>query len=485
MALARNSIFSFAPTLASVAVSILTVPFYISVVGAERYGALLIAWVLLGYFGQADFGLGRAITQRLSSLPGSQPTDRARIVWSGLAGATVIAAAGAALVYIAANVFFASFFEAEASLKAEALASTWLFALCIPIIMHTGVSTGAMIGLERFGIVAISTTIGNVLSQILPLLTAVFYTVDLSWLLAASLIGRALGLVPLMVGMWFVFLRGLSVNPSWIELRRLFSFGVWIMVTAVVGPLMTMADRVVIGAAIGAVAVVAYSVPFQIAQRTVMLPMAVVQALFPRLASQSAGEAITLGKDATVLIGQLYAFVVIGLICLAEPLLQLWLGDALDRRSILVGQIALIGFWVNALANVPYAHIQARGDSRFTALVHLAELPLYGAMLYGFGVWFGLAGIALAFAFRNLLDCIVMLWKAGFLEAGILLKLVGPALLIAAAMAIAPYASGFVSGLAAGCLLAGLLVPLCWLHMPADAKRALVLKLGQARLPRS
>jgi O-antigen/teichoic acid export membrane protein len=471
MALARNSLFSLTPTIAGVAVSILTVPLYISLAGAERYGALLIAWVLLGYFGQADFGLGRAITQRLSSMPGAGSVDRAAVVWS--------AAVGAALVYIAAQVFFGSFFDAEASLKAEALASTWLFALCVPVIMYTGVSAGALTGLERFGIVSIGTTIGNLLSQILPLLVALFHSVELSWLLAASLVGRVIGLLPVMVSMWLVFLRGQPVNPSLVQLRRLFSFGVWIMVTAIIGPLMTASDRVVIGGAIGPAAVVAYSVPFQIAQRTVMLPMAVVQALFPRLASHTAEQAATLGKDAVVLVGQMYAFVVIGLICLAEPLLRMWLGDGLDQRSILVGQIALIGFWVNALANVPYAHLHARGNSRFTALVHLAELPLYCAMLYGFGIWLGLAGIALAFSLRALIDCVIMFAKARFVQGAVLLKLATPAVLIVSALLVAPLAENWLLSLLAASILAGVLLPVCWIQMPEEAKRAVVAKFSQ------
>ena len=93
MALARNSILNLMPTLTGVVVSIATVPFYLSIVGTERYGALLLALVLLGYFGQADFGLGRAITQRLSSMPDASQEERASVVWSALAGAAVISLA--------------------------------------------------------------------------------------------------------------------------------------------------------------------------------------------------------------------------------------------------------------------------------------------------------------------------------------------------------------------------------------------------------
>lgn len=479
MALARNSVLNLMPTLTGVAVSIATVPFYLSIVGTERYGALLLALVLLGYFGQADFGLGRAITQRLSSMPDASAQDRAGVVWSALVGAAVISLIGGIVVYFVAEIFFRSFFDAEPALRGEVLSSVWLFALCVPVIMLTGVTSGALVGVERFGVVSIGTTIGNLLSQVLPLVVAVVHSVDFSWLLAASLAGRAIGLIPVVASMIAVFLRHQPVNPSRAQLRRLFSFGSWIMVTAIVGPLMTMADRVVIGAVLGAAAVVAYSVPVQIAARTVMFPMAIVQALFPRLASQDDAEAARLGKASVVLIGQLYGFIVIGLICLAAPLLRLWLGEGLDPRSILVGQITIIGVWVNALANVPYALIQARGNSRYTALLHVLELPVYGAMLYGFGVFFGLYGVALAFTLRVILDCAALFYKARFVDAGVMTRIAGPALLIAAAMAASSWMQDWLAGIIGASVLCSALLVITWFHMPEEARSWINQRIGR------
>lgn len=479
MALARNSVLNLMPTLTGVAVSIATVPFYLSIVGTERYGALLLALVLLGYFGQADFGLGRAITQRLSSMPDASAQDRAGVVWSALAGAAVISLIGGIVVYFVAEIFFRSFFDAEPALRGEVLSAVWLFALCVPVIMLTGVTSGALVGVERFGVVSIGTTIGNLLSQVLPLVVAVVHSVDFSWLLAASLAGRAIGLIPVVGSMIAVFLRHQPVNPSRAQLRRLFSFGSWIMVTAIVGPLMTMADRVVIGAVLGAAAVVAYSVPVQIAARTVMFPMAIVQALFPRLASQDDAEAARLGKASVVLIGQLYGFIVIGLICLAAPLLRLWLGEGLDPRSILVGQITIIGVWVNALANVPYALIQARGNSRYTALLHVLELPVYGAMLYGFGVFFGLYGVALAFTLRVILDCAALFHKARFVDAGVMTRIAGPAVLIAAAMAASSWMQDWLAGIIGASVLCSALLVITWFHMPEEARSWINQRIGR------
>lgn len=474
MALAKNSLLSVLPPVVSMLVGIFSVPFYLEAVGIERYGALLIALVLLGYFGQADLGLGRALTQKLSAQRSAGPPERASIVWSAMAGATAISVIGAGLIYLAAVVFFGSFFEASAALKVEAIDSAWLFALCVPVIMYTGVSSGALMGVERFGVVSIGTMVGNFLSQVLPLVVAMLYSAELVFLLAALLVGRLIGLLLIIGSMWSVLLHRQPVHISGAHLRQLFVFGVWIMVTAIVGPLMTMSDRVVIGATIGSAAVVAYSVPFIIAQRTINFPLAIVNALFPRLAAQTQQQSDVLGKASVVLVGQLYAFLVAGLICLAEPLLQLWLGEKLDPRSVLVGQIALAGFWFNAVANVPYALIQARGDSRFTAILHLSELPLYFVVLFMLGTTLGLTGIAIAFALRTLFDCGVLFYRARFLVNDVLSCLIGPTTVVAIAVAVSPQISGWPLGIAAASLCSVALVILSWFQMPSIAKNRLL-----------
>ena len=478
MKLFTNSLLNLMPTIVGVIVSVITVPLYISLIGSDRYGALLVGFVLLGYFGNVDFGLGRAITQRLSSSRGGDPVEKASIVWSALIGGAGVAALGAVLVFVAANVFFGTFFEAAAGLKAEAQQASWLFALCVPVIIFTGVSSGAIVALERFGTVSAATVVGNLLSQTLPLLAAATHSADLSWLLGASVLGRLAALMMLMASMWRIYLRGQALNVSRQQLRSLFRYGSWIMVSAIISPLMVMSDRLVIGASVGAAAVVAYSVPFQIASRTALLPNSLAQALFPRLASQTQERSLALGRLSVVVSGQLYAFVVVGLVCLAGPLLKLWLGDALDARSILIGQIIIVGFWANALAYVPYTMIQASGNSRFTGIMHLAELPIYVAMLFGFGYAFGLYGIALAFSLRTTLDCAVLFVKARFLDRVTLLRLASPAIVIALALAASPLTNEWLNALVAATVLCVVLAVSSWLQMPDEVRRAVETRFG-------
>jgi O-antigen/teichoic acid export membrane protein len=473
MKLALNSLQTLATAGIPMIVGLISVPLYLHAIGAERYGALMIAWLLLGYFGQADFGIGRAITQRISAMRGAERASMAAAIWSALFSVLAFGLLGAALIYGAASYFFAGPFRVEESLRLELLDARWLLALCNPVVAVTGVAGGALMGLERFRSVSVGNLVSSLSSQILPLLVALQWSTDLQVLVAAALAGRLIGLVIIASDTWRTFLRHERISPSAAELKGLARFGSWIMVTALVGPLMTMADRFVIGAALGAVAVAAYAIPMGIALRTMILPMSVAQALFPRLASEEHERAAELSREAVVFLGQVYAPVVIGLNCLAAPLLHLWLGSQLDVRSIVIAQIVLTGFWTNAIANVPYALIQARGNPRFTALIHIAELPFYLVMLYAFGTVWGLAGVAAAFSLRCAIDCLILMLKGGLLRSRVLAGLVGPAFLVLVSLAAGQAFQAWMPALAAATVLCGATLLFALYQMPPGIRNKL------------
>ena len=55
MSIARHTGYNVVGALVPIAVSLVTVPFYLRIVGLERYGILSICWVLVGYFAFFDF----------------------------------------------------------------------------------------------------------------------------------------------------------------------------------------------------------------------------------------------------------------------------------------------------------------------------------------------------------------------------------------------------------------------------------------------
>lgn len=434
MRLARNSFYTLTASVIPLVISIITVPFFVTQIGAERYGALAIAWLFLGYFGAADFGIGRAITQRIAAMQDEGADSRAGAVWSALLSIAGLALVTAILLYIFAQWYFRDVFEVGVGPRAEMIAAVWSLALCNPVVAINGVLAGALMGREQFRLVAVGNTIANSGMLILPLAVAYLFSVDLFWLIMASLTARILGGVIIGASVWRTMLRGQPVTFEREEFNKLAKFGVWVMLSALVGPLMLLADRFLIGALYDAVAVAAYAIPYQIAVRTMLLPNSVTSALFPRFAAEKGDAARERCAQFVVMIGLIFAPVIVGLVCLADPLLKLWLGEAFDQRSVLVAQLVLIGCWTNAIALVPFSYLQARGYPRFTALLHVAELPVFVGLLWLLGRQYGLAGFAAAFAIRCAGDCVVLMVRAGVAQSGVWLQLAAPALLIIVAM---------------------------------------------------
>lgn len=471
--------FTAATMAVPLVVGVISVPFYLEKIGAERYGALAIAWLLLGYFAQADFGVGRAVTQRISVMRRDEGGggDASKLIWTAFALAGCIGVISAIVLYFAAGYFFTELFRIDRGLVAELQASLLLLAISGPVVNIFSVAVGALLGVERVRTVALL-NLGNGLTlQLFPLFAAYLIDVDMWTLIAAALAARAIMTVPACALVWRTLLAGSAVRTGQAELKRLANFGAWIMVTSIVGPFMVISDRFVIGAVAGAVAVAAYTIPFQIASRTMIVPYAIMQVLFPQLAGLEGAEARNRAEQALVALGTMFAPVPIVLICLAEPLLILWLGDNLDPRSVLIGQIVLVGWWVNSLAQVPFGLIQAQGNPRFTAILHVVELPLYVALLWVFGIRFGLAGMAAAFALRCLVDFLVLAWKARVLTFPVFQKLAPTAALIALALVgVAVSGAGSMRMAVAAVLGVGAFL-WAWHALPSDVRSRLLATL--------
>ena len=112
-----------------IVISLVSVPVYLRHIGLERYGVLSLCWLLLGYLGLFDFGLGRAIGQRIAVMRDDDPGERSAVFWTGLFASVALSLVAA---LIALPVFtFALGYMKFSSPQVNVLSMTVFVAACI------------------------------------------------------------------------------------------------------------------------------------------------------------------------------------------------------------------------------------------------------------------------------------------------------------------------------------------------------------------
>jgi len=413
MSVSRHTAYNLIGSAIPILLALVTVPAYLRLVGADRYGVLAIAWLLLGYFGLFDLGLGRATSFRIAALRNAPAQAAADTFWAALCVNVAMGAVGAGLLWIASDYFFANFFKVSEAIRPEILASVPLLAASVPIATITGVLTGAMQGREKFLETNVISTVSTILFQILPLGVAWFVGPNLVWLLTAAVAARLAAAAIMGYQCHLEFTKGSPPRLVLGEIPLLLKYGGWVTLTSAFGPLLVVADRFAIGAVLSAAAVTIYTIPFQLAQRLSIVPGALSNAIFPRMSATAAPERDKMGERATTVLASAMTPVVVVAIFMMQPFMELWIGTELSSLSVPVGQILIIGYWFNAFAYIPFTSLQASGRPDLVTKVLMIQIPPYLALLYILMIKFGVIGCAIAFSARCLLDYALLTRAAG------------------------------------------------------------------------
>jgi O-antigen/teichoic acid export membrane protein len=434
MSIGRNTAVNLAGQIFPVLVSLLIVPRYLHVIGEARYGVLLMVWMFLGYFGLFDLGLGRAVAQRVAELRNDLTGGRNRVVWTALFLAGALSVVGGMALYLAGNHGLAQCFGADASLRVEFLAALPWMALVLPANLMGGTLSGALQGREQFVKMNLIQNVAVLWSQLVPMAVATWWSVDLRWLVPAALSSRVV------TGIWMFIVCRKQIPMTRIPVfdrslvRSLFSFGSWVTVSSIASPILTSVDRFVIGIMNGAAAVTHYGVPLGIVSRASILPSALASASFPRYAEGDRSVRLKLLVQSTGTLAAVFTPVALGMMFLIGPFLTHWVGPGLAAKGTLVGELLVIGVWVNGLALLPHAYLQANARPRISAMFHLMEILPYLLVLWlGLKFW-GVAGAALAGTLRLTGDAILHFWATED-KGSSLAELVAPCLMLLAGLA--------------------------------------------------
>ena len=393
-------------------VGILTLPALIRLIGLERFSFITLVWVLVGYASVFDFGISRALIRVVAANLADGDEARARssanagLLFVGLFGVLIGVA-----VALARDWLLQSVLKLPAWLLPEARPAMYLLACSLPFVMLTTGYIGLLSAYQRFKALNLIKLAMGVASYLGPLAVAFQYN-SLQAIVGFVLALRLMGTVAYAwISRTECGFRMSAELPQRAVSRELFTLGGWMSVSNIVGPMLSYLDRLLLSALVPLRTVAFYATPFDLISKIMILPYSVMAAVFPRASAAAPGtdKARQVFKDAMRIIFVVMFPALFAVVVVARPGLESWLGTEFSQQAAPVLQILAIGVLFNALAQGPATLIQAAGQPRLMAQLHLVELPLFLGLVWWLTSRYGIVGTAVASALRNCVDAVGVL----------------------------------------------------------------------------
>lgn len=371
--------------------------------GVEQFGLLLLMYAMLGYSGIFDAGMTRAVIRKIAQ---SKTKDEDDFIMGTALGAVLVISAIPVFLVLFFSDDIAVWLKVSENYTADTVAGLKLLALVVPLFLITVVAFSYLEGKEEFLKLSFYKVITGAVMATAPAI-AVYND--------ASLVSAVLGLLGarIFTASLAIFSLNMSIGITNLKFDKkvlidLVTFGGWISLSNIISPVMVYMDRFILSNSVGAASVAFYNAPSDLIDKISVLPGALARTIFPLFSRL--GSHIEYEKK--IYFGLVFVLIILltPLFLMAESILDLWLGEPYGLQSSFILKILIIGFFFNALAQIPFAAIQAKGHSRFTALLHLTEVAPYLLLLFYLVDILGLVGAAYAWAARVIIDFFCLLF---------------------------------------------------------------------------
>src|SRR5207244_10286191 len=139
-------------------------------------GILSMAWIILGYFGIFDLGLGRAATRFAAEALGSGRADRVpEIAWTAVLIQAALGVVGGLALIALAPLIASRILNIPSGLLNESRLSLYLLGLAVPAVLISGSLRGVLEAAQRFDLVNAITAPFSAGNYLLPLVVVWLY----------------------------------------------------------------------------------------------------------------------------------------------------------------------------------------------------------------------------------------------------------------------------------------------------------------------
>ena len=409
--IAKNTVYNLLGYGVPIIAALIFIPVLVNGLGAEKFGLLNLAWMIIGYFSFFDFGIGKGLTKIVAEKISSDQSDQIPVLfWTSIVLMLLVSLFLATLLLFFVP-YFVSHFSVSQNLQQETINTFYVLCLSIPIVATTAGLRGVLEAYLKFGTINVVRIVLGLLTFLGPIVCLIF-TNSLFWIVVLLVLIRVL------IWLWYLQLC-IRTNPrikskgvlDFKSIKPVIKFSAWISLVNVIGPVILYSDRFIIGILISATAISYYAVSYEIVSKLLLISGALVGVLFPVFSASYFSNPEVSKK--IFLRGIKFIFLIIYpivflMVIFAFEGMGLWLGEKFADNSALVLQLLAIGILFNSISSIPNNFFQGTGKPKIPALINLIELPFYLLAMWLMIKHWGIQGAAITYMIAAAADTLIM-----------------------------------------------------------------------------
>lgn len=401
MSITKNVGIQFVGSIVNLAALALFTPILIRTLGLQRYGFLTLVLGFTLYVGLLDFGLGPAVAYRTASFGAASRTEAPRVFATGMLVALPLAAIAGfifsflGLPHVSVAVGLPRTVAGELN---GSFALFWVGCLTVANV----VPQAGLQGLTKFKALNVISVGSSITSQLLPTIYAWLWGNNLSGILWAVAVARALTLIASLIAIACA-MRLSNMGPSRREASELIKYGRGHSVATILVYISATFDRPIISAFAGAGSLPFYSVPKSVVSRLGVLSNALISGTSPSIsAADEKVQLDILRKSLAALISIAPLFAICSIVL--DRVLSVWIGGQIAAGARYASAVIPISLWLSSLAFTMYSFLHASAKNWIAAYGVAAYVVPTTLILIGSAWLFGLNGVVAAALFRSLVS---------------------------------------------------------------------------------
>lgn len=394
----RNSLWHAAGAAIPALVALATIPLLIHSLGITNYGWLTLVTSIIGYFGALDINLTSGAIKYLSEAHATKSMRRvSQVFWFS---ATFYSSLGI-LVCLAITTFAAAltdlFGHTTDANRHVVILALQIGSLGFAIAQVQSVLMSAIQAMQRYDISARAEMIFGVTANLVSAAVA-FIWQDLVLVVASRVVVSAVNCIFLIWQLKRLSFPLQFIWPTADVIKPLMSFSAYAYLSKLATTINQHADKLIIGALGGPVAITIYTVPITLAGRIFSMTSRLSSVLFPHASTLAAtgriSEMQSTYLNALRYVSYLNFVVCAGMVLAGDVFLRHWVGEEFVALGYPVLMLMAFAILADSLTNIPSLINDALGHPRVTGFFALARGVVGISLVYLGMKFFGIVGAA-------------------------------------------------------------------------------------------